>query len=96
MGENGRVESDDVSVSEIVRIFETSGGPAIAGNSKDKFSIRFERNDGKLCGQTRAKETAFDIAGQVAARIDREIERADVINPVIKAKGSGEPPVLVG
>ena len=96
MGKDRGVETEDVSIGEVVGVFEAGGGSAVSRDAEDKFTVRLQRNDREFYCGSRADEATVDVAGEIAASIDGEVDGADVKQAVIEAEGPGHGPILVG
>jgi len=95
VGKDGGVETDHVSVGEVVGIFEAGCGSAVGGDAEDEFAVGFD-GDGRefYCG-SRADKAALDVAGEITARVHREVDGAGMEDAVVEADGTGEGPVLI-
>jgi hypothetical protein len=95
VGKDGGVQTDDVAVGEVVRDFEAGGG-AVGGDAEDEFAVGFDGDDRNLYGDAWAEEAALDVAREIAASVDREINGSEVVEAVVEAEGSGSVPIIVG
>ncbi len=95
VGEDGGVETDDVTVGEVVRDWEVGGG-AVGGDAEDEFAVGFDGNDGEFYGDAWAEEAALDVAREIAASVDGEVNGSEVVEAVVEAEGSGNVPIIVG
>jgi hypothetical protein len=94
VGKDCGVETDDEAIGEVVRDWEVRR--AVGGDAEDEFTVGFQGDDRELCRDARAKETALDVAGEIAAGIDGDIEDRGVKDAVVEAEGSGSVPIIVG
>ena len=95
VGKDCGVETDDVSIGEVVRDWEARGD-AVGGDAEDEFTVGFQGDDREFYRDAWAKETALDVAGEIAAGIDGDIEDRGVKDAVVEAEGSGSVPIIVG
>ena len=95
VGEDGGVETDDVTVGEVVRDWEVGGG-AVGGDAEDEFAVGFDWNDREFYRDAWAEEAALDVAREIAASVDGEVNGSEVVEAVVEAKGSGRVPIIVG
>jgi hypothetical protein len=89
------VETDDVAVSEVVGDWKARGD-AVGGDSEDEFAVGFQGNNREFYCDARAEEAALDVAGEIAAGIDGDIEDRGVKEAIVEAEGSGSVPIIVG
>lgn len=93
---DGGVKADDVTIGEAIGRLQSGGRAVVDGVAEDEFAIGLDGEDGNLDGDARAQEAVVDVSGEIAAAVDGDIERADVIEAEIEAEGSAELPVLIG
>jgi hypothetical protein len=95
VGKDCGVETDYVSIGEVVRDWEVRGG-AVGGDAEDEFAVGFEGNDREFYRDAWAEEAALDVARKIAASVDREVDGSEVVEAVVEAEGPGSVPIIVG
>jgi hypothetical protein len=95
-GEDGGVDAADVAVGEAGGVFGAVAVGAVGGSSEEELDVGLEREDGQVQGEAGAEDGAVDVAGEIAAGVGRERERAEVGDAVVEAEGSGGGPAFVG
>jgi hypothetical protein len=89
------VDSTDPAVVEVGGIFVSIVLGAVGGDSGEELDVGLEGEDGEMEGDAWAEEAAVDVAGKVAAGVDRDGDGAKVGKSVVEAEGSGSRPAGV-
>ena len=84
----GEVDADDAAVGEVAGVADAVATAAVGGSSEEEFAVGSDGEDGNFYGEARAQDAAVDVAGEIAANVSGEIERAEVA----KANKAGQLP----
>jgi hypothetical protein len=95
VGDEGEVGAGDDAVGEVVRVSVAVAPGAVGGFAEEEFSVGHDGEDGNFYSEARAEDAAVDVAGEVAADIDGEVERGEVAEAVVEAEGAGGVPAGV-